>query len=211
MLETQDIRHLDLPDVETGLQEIDAVARSGFFLAFNMSTLGADFATTTFPERWQNLYMAKNYASSDPLMIWALGNDGRKRWSDVTFPDLDNVLRTAREHGLVYGGILAATINGHKSILSVARPDRQLHDHEIGRLDKIFRAWSTALFEVPAITEKETIVLKHLSEGHSIEDVAAQIQLSVPAVKKRIESARRRLQVRTTIEAVALAIRRGYI
>lgn len=57
------------------------------------------------------------------------------------------------------------------------------------------------------LTPAEKEVLKALADHGSIEEVAAKTFRSKPTVKKHLCSVRRKLKVKTNIQAVALAIR----
>ena len=61
------------------------------------------------------------------------------------------------------------------------------------------------------LTEKEIELLSLLSQGMSYKDVADLKSRSVNTIKRTAERIRWKLQVSNTVEAVALAIRKGWI
>lgn len=211
MLRSEPLPTEDIPNFQLGIETIRSIAPVGFLLAFDISTTGQKFAVCEYPEPWQEQYVAGNYKRSDPLVTWALGRDGSARWSVITYPDVNGVLKKSKAYDMEFGGVVSIEVDGKRSILTAARKDRELKPAEITKLAKILKDFSYALFANRDISDKELDVLRLLAKGFAIDSVAEELSLSTRAVKKRIANARRALRAKTTIEAVANAIRQDKI
>ena len=77
----------------------------------------------------------------DPIYYWTVMETGVKRWSEIRYPNPRIVSKKASEHGLVFGAIVCKKLNGEKSFLSAARPDRELTDTEMLRMDELMTKW----------------------------------------------------------------------
>jgi len=63
----------------------------------------------------------------------------------------------------------------------------------------------------PALTLRESQVLRLVSEGHSIEECARQLELGATTIRTHLRNIRAKLAVRTTLEAACVALRNGLI
>lgn len=61
------------------------------------------------------------------------------------------------------------------------------------------------------LSPRETASLRLLSEGLSVEEIAARLGVGPPTVKTFLARAAKKLRARTREHAVAIAIRRGLI
>ena len=135
-----------LPKFEDGLAELSETGTAGFTLAFNVSMLGPEHLHSTFPQGWQDEYQERNYFAGDPIFLWAAGKQGFKRWSEIRLPDLRGIMGRASSHGLKYGLVCSLKTGGKRSFMTVARPDRELQDAEIGLVCARFGGWCKALY-----------------------------------------------------------------
>jgi DNA-binding CsgD family transcriptional regulator len=65
--------------------------------------------------------------------------------------------------------------------------------------------------ETPSLAPQETAVLSHLSDGLSIGEIAEQLGVAEPSVKTFVAQAAKKLEARSQVHAVALAVRRRLI
>jgi DNA-binding CsgD family transcriptional regulator len=61
------------------------------------------------------------------------------------------------------------------------------------------------------LTRRERQVVQLMSRGHSYQQTADELGLSIETVKSHLKSARRGLAARNTVHAVAEALRKGLI
>jgi DNA-binding NarL/FixJ family response regulator len=61
------------------------------------------------------------------------------------------------------------------------------------------------------LTEKQLLVIQSLSDGLSVEEIAAEHHRSVQTIRKHVEMARERLEARNFAHLVALTFRQGLI
>jgi len=63
----------------------------------------------------------------------------------------------------------------------------------------------------PVLSELEVRIVRHLSEGHTIKEIAERVHLSPHTIKDRLEKIRGKLAVRSRTGIVAEAMKRGLI
>lgn len=130
-----------IPEIKTQLEELREFATSGFVFAVNIRWKGPEFLHSEFPQEWRTLYEESNFFMFDPIYYWTVMETGVKRWSEIRYPNPKIVSNKASEHGLVFGAIVSKKLNGEKSFLSAARPDRELTDTELLRMDDLMSKW----------------------------------------------------------------------
>lgn len=207
------LTHGRLPEREEfdGFRSIfKAHATAGYSIVLNYTRSGPEYVESHYDPEWQAEYDRKRLYWRDPVLMWAMASDGNKRWSSVPIPDLGGVMKKARRYGLVFGGAFARSSNFGKSLLSVARDDRELSDNEIEALSAALDQLLLTLGD-RGLTEKEVAVLRCLSEDMSHDQVAKHLNISASAVKLRLNSARQRLGTNTTYGALREAIRQKLI
>ena len=131
----------EVPEIQKDFEELGEIGISGFVLAVNVRWNGPEFLHSTYPEEWRTLYEESHFFMFDPIYYWSLMKTGVRRWSEIRFPDPKIVSNKAARHGLVFGAIVCRKFNGEKSFLSAARPDRELTDAEMRRMEELLINW----------------------------------------------------------------------
>jgi LuxR family transcriptional regulator len=202
-----------IPALDAALPSLRLLGPSGFIFAHNITFRGPEFFHSEYPKPWQVEYESKSYAYFDPVLLWSLMNAGDRRWSEVKLPDLRGVMKAARVYGLNYGAVFARAHRGKKSILTLARPDRDCTDEEIAFLSASFEHLMAEIDrdDGGGLTPVEAETLRCVRDGMSYAEAAELLEISVPTVKARVEKARGKLGARNATHAVALAIQRKLI
>lgn len=190
---------------------LDALAPSGYILTFNYSWAGPELFECTFPDAWQEHYHSRAMWKADPITLWILANDGSKRWSHIKLTKMNSLLLEASEYGLAFGAVFARTKRFRKSVLSVARPDREYTDSEMDTLENWFDDITRRIDDRFGLTSKEIETLKHLASGLSIGAISGDEGVSDAAINKRIKAARVKLGQPNALAAVAFAIEQKLI
>lgn len=188
---------------------LGTIAISGFSLVINHTPHGSEYFDATYPAEWQNLYVRKRFLWADPIIISTMMfGEGNKRWSGIKVPDVMGVLSTAAKFGLVYGARLSRTNGYKKSMLAVARYDRELLDEEIDKLSEWFDGFLKKIENSMELTDGELAVVKCIARDMTLYEAAEHLNVSYGAVKKRLRQARMKSGCSTDNALVARFIRR---
>lgn len=198
---------IHLPDYANHRALFTSVGTAGFSLLLNFSRQGPEYLDSTYPSAWQEEYDAGHYYYKDPVLLWSLARTGNKRWSAVPFPDVLSVMKRARAYGLNYGAAFVRTEGKNRSVLSVARSDRELTDDEMIRLAENLDALLQRARNDRTLTSKELEALQCLANDMTLEVAARHLGVSTAAIKARLSAARQRLGAETNYHAVAVAMR----
>lgn len=186
------------------------------------------FFFVTWPADWLEFYEKNQLAQHDPLLA-----EARHRISAFWFSEvLPAVKLTAKQKELLdaaaaygYGDVFAVPIHGPGSmqgVVSLAAPEN-LHLSAADRA--VLEAMSRTVWERCRTSEGfgvSTPERAHLSPrgieclqwaaaGKSDADIAALVGISGPTAHFHIEEVKKRLGVKTRVEAVAVAVLRGLI
>ena len=163
------------------------------------------------PPAWSALYNRRGYIMGDPVFLWGLVNNGAKRWEDIDIKDYRGVLTKAKAFGLNYGVVVSEQTDGRHTALSVARSDSPYSDAEISACVDLLNDISNSqhIREQPKPNEVE--ILRLMSQGHSLEEISVLQQIAISTVKKRLSRACATLGAKTSVQAVAEAVRRQVI
>ncbi|TCP44124.1 helix-turn-helix transcriptional regulator [Rhodovulum marinum] len=199
-----------VPALDVVLPTLRLLGPSGFIFAYNITFRGPEYYHSEYPKAWQMEYESRGYTYVDPVLIWNILNTGNKRWSEVRLPDLRGVLTRARAYGLVYGASFSRTTKGKKTILTLARADREFNDEEIlflaATVDELNAGFSKSYRIELTVAELQT--LRCLRDGMTYAEAAAMLNVSVPTIKARLEKVRGKLGAKTATQAVAMAVQR---
>ncbi|MEM9710349.1 MAG: autoinducer binding domain-containing protein [Pseudomonadota bacterium] len=165
----------------------------------------------TYEEEWCKIYDDNAYALRDPLVFWGLGIRGSTRWSEIRLPDPFNVLGQARAYGLKYGAVISCGPISTRSIIGIARADREFTDAEIQTAALIAEALHESAKPPTELTSAQIEALRLLAEGDRHTAAAAKLGISESAFKARLQSARARLKARTTAQALEKAKEYGLL
>lgn len=202
-----------LPALDGALPTLRLLGNAGFTFAHNISFRGPECFHWEYPPAWQAEYDGHGYAYFDPILLWSVMNTGARRWSEVHLPDLRGVMRAASAHGLRFGASFADNSRARKSILCLARSDREFTDEEMEFLAATFGHIISEIEREDGggLTVAEIETLRCLCAGMSHAEAAQALGVAVPTVKVRVEKARGKLGARNATQAVATAIRRRLI
>lgn len=184
-----------------------SIGSAGFSLLLNFSRQGPEYLDSTYPAAWQEEYDAGHYYYKDPVLIWSLAATGNRRWSAVPFPDALRVMKRARVYGLNFGAAFVRTEGKNRSLLSVARSDRELTDGEMILLAENFDTLLHHARNDRTLTSKELEALQCLANDMTLDVAARHLGVSAAAIKARLSTARQRLGAETNYHAVAVAMR----
>lgn len=187
-------------------------ASGGHYLGVNLSFKGPAFVEVTYDRDWVEFYNNGKYYLADPVVGWLLVNNGRVRWSEIRWwPDPKGVFKKARRYNLKFGGTIATSCTGAKSVLSFARSDREFTEEELGRIDCAFHDYLDRYEEPVPITDAEVEMLQMLANDYTVAEAAQKIGITTSSAKERLSRARKRLGCKNNFRAVALAYRRKLI
>lgn len=187
------------------LRLLGTLAPEGYAVGLHIRFAAPLITSHTYPEEWLRIYTSRAYALRDPLVFWGLSCEGSTRWSEIKLPDPFGIFDQAAEFGLRFGcGISCGPLTS-RSIVGVARADREFHNEEIARIEAL--VWRMHdLSEPPKeLTKAQVEALKCIADGDRHMAAAARLGISESALKARLSSARERLLARTTSEAIQRA------
>jgi len=195
----------DTLGMDQGLAKLSDLAPRGYALALHIRFAAAHLMIQTYDPRWTEIYTEKGYMLADPMVFWGFGNDGTIRWSDIDLPDPHGILGQAAEFGLKYGVAVALGPTSSRTIGGFAREDREFSDTEIAAIAGIVNSLHEASTPPEQLTPAQRMALRLVARGNRYAEAAALLGISESALKARLRSARERLFVRTTAEAVQRA------
>lgn len=184
---------------------LNALAPSGYILAFNYSWAGPELFDCTYPDAWQQRYHSRAMWKLDPITLWIMANDGQKRWSEIKLTKMNSLLTEAADFGLAYGAVFSRSKRLRKSVLSVARPDREYSDQELQTLSQWFDEATRRIDDRFGLSDRELQTLSQLASGLPIGEISATQDVSEAAINKRIKAARSKLGQPNALAAVAFA------
>ena len=191
--------------LHAGFDALSALAPAGFSAGLHIRFASPLIYVRTYAEAWTKIYDENAYALRDPLVFWGIGGKGASRWSEIRLPDPFNILGQARKHGLVYGAVISTGPISSRSIVGLARGDREFNDEEIAEATEIVRNLHIAAAPPTELTQAQIEALRLLAEGDRHTAAAAKLGISESAFKARLQSARVRLGARTTAQALKKA------
>jgi LuxR family transcriptional regulator len=165
----------------------------------------------TYPDDWLRTYDENAYALRDPLVFWGLGVKGQTRWSDIRLPDPFNILGQARKAGLTFGAVISCGPISSRSIVGLARADREFTEDEIDAAAALVHELHAAAEPPTELTPAQIEALRLLADGERHTAAAARLGISESAFKVRLQSARVRLGARTTAQALKKAREYGLL
>ena len=196
---------------QDSLDIITSIGTEGYFVMLNHVRMGPEFIQSSFSQDWQAEYDQNAYHLRDPTFLWSLANNGTRRWSEIRIPDACGVMKRARRYGLIFGAVFSQGKATKKSVLSVARDDRELNDKEMTVLADWFDQYVIACNNKQPFSIKELNVLQCLANDMTVEEAATHLNISVSAAKARLKTARDRHGVKTNTRIVATALRSNLI
>jgi LuxR family transcriptional regulator, quorum-sensing system regulator SdiA len=187
------------------LQELDQLAPMGYNVGLHIRFATPLVYSSSYPEDWVDLYNSHSYYLRDPLVFWGVGVEGTTRWSAIPLPDPFGVMKKAAAHGLNYGAVSSYGPITSRSIVGVARSDREFDDAELARLKEITIQLHIEAKPPTDLTKAQVEALTCIANGDRHVAAAEKLGISESALKARLQSARLRLEARTTSEAIRKA------
>jgi LuxR family transcriptional regulator, quorum-sensing system regulator SdiA len=191
--------------VQTLLEHLSVLAPMGYTVGLHIRYASPLVYKSTYPDSWVEHYNDHSYYLRDPLVFWGIGVQGTVRWSEVPLPDPFNVMKQAANHGLRFGGVSSYGPIGSRSIVGMARADREFTDGELAELTDLTARLHIAAKPPSELTKAQIEALKCVADGDRHTAAAAKLGITESAFKARLQSARLRLEARTTSEAVRKA------
>lgn len=193
------------PGLQENLDALAALAPKGFSAGLHIRFASPMIYVRTYDEAWTRLYDRNAYALRDPLVFWGLSGRGHTRWSAIRLPDPFNILGQAADHGLKYGAAVSHGPITSRTIVGIARDDREYTDEEIGEAVRIVQNLHIAAEPPTELTQAQIEALRLLADGDRHTAAAAKLGISESAFKARLQAARVRLGARTTAQALRKA------
>ncbi len=187
------------------LKDLDQLAPMGYTVGLHIRFATPLVYKSSYPSDWVEHYNSHSYYLRDPLVFWGVGVEGTTRWSAIPLPDPFGVMKKAAAHGLNFGAVSSYGPITSRSIVGVARGDREFEDAELDRLKEITIQLHIEAKPPSDLTKAQIEALECVANGDRHVAAAAKLGISESAFKARLQSARLRLEARTTSEAIRKA------
>lgn len=191
--------------LDAAFAELDKISPAGYAAGLKLRFTGPALVRDTYPDKWTKHYADRLMAFWDPVVVWALANTGHSRWGDLKVPDPMGVMEEAAKHDLNYGVVISLGKLSKRSLLGIARPDREFTDDEINQALEVFTRIHNIVIESKVLTENQLEALRLIAGGDMISAAANKLGISESALKARLKTARTRLNARSTAEAITRA------
>jgi len=195
----------DTLGLDRGLAQLSDFAPKGYALGLHIRFASAHLLIQTYDPRWTEIYTERGYMLADPTVFWGFGNDGSIRWSEIDLPDPHDILGQAGSFGMKYGVAIALGPTASRTIGGFARDDREYENAEIRQIVEIVEELHAASTPPEQLTAAQRMALRLIARGNRHAEAASMLGISESALKARLRSARERLFVRTTAEAIQRA------
>lgn len=187
------------------LDELQSIAPMGYTVGLHIRFASPLVYISTYPAEWVELYNGHSYYLRDPLVFWGVGVEGTARWSAIPFPDPFSVMKKAAGFGLRFGAVCSHGPITSRSIVGIARGDREFTEDEMAMLTELTTRLHIAAKPPGKLTRAQIEALRCLADGDRHTAAAEKLGISESALKARLVSARVRLEARTTSEAIKKA------
>ena len=201
-----------MQQIET--QQIEELAPAGYYLALRIGFAFPVEEVNALPTEWIDHYTKNGLMLFDPVMRWAYGTTGSKRWSEMDLDDPRKVLGQAQTFGLRYGvavSVFDGNAAGQRSIGSFSRSDREFFDLEIELLLAFVKRRHAELAPPTNVTMAELEALGMVRDGKRLKEIAFDLGVTEGAVKQRLRNAKVKLGAKTSTHAAAMANQYGLI
>lgn len=191
--------------IDLKLQELADLAPAGYFVGLHIRFTSPLMTFQTYDQTWVDHYTNNRYVLRDPMTAWGFSTTGSIRWSDKSLPDPFGLFKEAASFGLVFGATVACGPISSRTISSIAHAEREFHDEEIRRFERIILRLHDLTEPPDKLTKAEIEALRCIAGGDRHTAAAAKLGISESALKARLSAARLRLMARTTAEAIQRA------
>ncbi|MYZ49889.1 autoinducer-binding protein [Rhizobiales bacterium L72] len=173
-----------------------------------------------WPSAWFRRYGRRNYFSHDAVGQWAVRTKRPFLWKETppdlaARPEFRRISGEAREFGLADGFVVPmCSARGRQAALSFS----SRHKCEFGTRERAalhlmaLYAYGAAMQlvgehgRIGRLTEREQEVLRWAADGKTAWETSVILRISERTVAKHLEAVRRKLDVTTTSQAVAVAL-----
>lgn len=187
------------------LDELGQIAPMGYTVGLHIRFASPLIYRSTYPAEWVDVYNSHSYYLRDPLVFWGVGVEGTARWSAIPLPDPFGVMRKAATYGLRFGAVASYGPITSRSIVGIARGDREFTEAEMAELRELTIRLHIEAKPPGELTRAQIEALQCLANGDRHAAAAGRLGISESALKARLVSARVRLEARTTSEAIRKA------
>lgn len=187
------------------LDELGNIAPMGYSVGLHIRFASPMVYRSTYPAEWVEIYNSHSYYLRDPLVFWGVGIVGTTRWSAIPLPDPFSVMKKAANYGLKYGAASSYGPITSRSVVGIARSDREFTEAELEALKELTIRLHIAAKPPSELTKAQIEALQCLANGDRHAAAAERLGISESALKARLVSARIRLEARTTSEAIKKA------
>ena len=187
------------------LERLGQLAPMGYTVGLHIRFATPLIYKSSYPASWVDYYNSHSYYLRDPLVFWGVGVEGTTRWSSIPLPDPFGVMKKAAAHGLKFGAVSSYGPITSRSIVGISRSDREFDDDELARLRELAIELHIEAKPPSELTKAQIEALECVANGDRHAAAAAKLGISESAFKARLQSARVRLEARTTSEALRKA------
>lgn len=187
------------------LERLDQLAPMGYTVGLHIRFATPLIYKSSYPSAWVDHYNSHSYYLRDPLVFWGVGVEGTTRWSSIPLPDPFGVMKKAASHGLNFGAVSSYGPITSRSIVGVGRSDREFDDDELALLKELTIQLHIEAKPPSDLTKAQIEALQCLANGDRHAAAAEKLGITESAFKARLQSARVRLEARTTSEAIRKA------
>lgn len=187
------------------LERLDQLAPMGYTVGLHIRFATPLIYRSSYPTAWVDHYNSHSYYLRDPLVFWGVGIEGTTRWSSIPLPDPFGVMKKAAVHGLKFGAVSSYGPITSRSIVGISRSDREFDDTELARLKELTIQLHIEAKPPSELTKAQIEALQCLANGDRHAAAAEKLGITESAFKARLQSARVRLEARTTSEAIRKA------
>lgn len=190
----------------------------------NHAGITHDIINISYPSEWLLLYLAREYYLVDPILKRNFYHFQLQHWTDTykCCPPPEAFLSAARDFGLSEGYSHGAK-SPHRnegSVFSIAGPSIERNrrteiileyiiPHLHQALSRVFNPDKTTTILPISTQEKE--VLKWVKLGKSNPEISTILGISENTVKYHLKVITRKFDVRTRVQAIAVALEQGVI
>ena len=191
--------------LDNELNKLGKLSPLGFGVGLHIRFASPLISIYTCPTAWQDHYTNNVYGLRDPMVAWAFAKQGVCRWNECPIPDPFNIIKQAAEFGLRYGATISYGRISSRSIVGLARDDREFTLDELVKAQKLVEFMHNKAELPESLTGAQREALKLVATGHRYARAAEALGITESAFKLRLSSARTRLMAKTTAEAVQRA------
>jgi len=184
------------------LDRLNELAPMGYTVGLHIRFATPLVYKSSYPAAWIDQYNSQSYYLRDPLVFWGVGVEGTTRWSAIPLPDPFSVMKKAAAHGLHFGAVSSYGPITSRSIVGIARKDREFTDDELETLREATIQLHIEAKPPSDLTRAQIEALRCLANGDRHAAAADKLGITESAFKARLKSARIRLEARTTSEAI---------